>query len=106
MDLVRKNKEHAAAFAALVFVSAGLWIWVWLGTFGACVAGTTGAGVYWKLEVANSWLNRCLNLVYEPQVERAFDASLAFFVLGLVCALVLLFVAAWGKPQGEVDASG
>jgi hypothetical protein len=53
------------------------------------------AGVYWKLRVANSWLNRCLNLIYEPSIAFAFDAMLYFLGLGLFCALLLVCVAAW-----------
>jgi hypothetical protein len=69
--------------------------------FGQSVA----AGVYWKLEVADSWLNRCLNLITEPQVRRAFDGSLWFYSTGIFCALVLLFFAAWGaQTTGGRDA--
>lgn len=99
-----------AAGAILLGLKSGLTLTTWtraLLLIAAVLFGqSAGVGVYWKLKVANSWLNRCLNLIYEPLIERAFDAVLMFFVLGLVCALVLIFVAAWGSGNGKAGVVG
>jgi hypothetical protein len=145
----------AAILAALLLLSTAGWIWIAMGSFGACVLGTTGneyqnavnalsgtidlgstlsvtlvgvasagllgwktdlrlterlktvmlaaavlfgqsaiAGTYWKLQLANGWLNQCLNLIYEPSMQRSFTASLVFFGSGIACAMILLIVAA------------
>jgi hypothetical protein len=55
------------------------------------------AGVWWKLRVANSWMNECLNLVSEDLIQRVFEAAFYFFSAGLICALVMLCVAAWSR---------
>lgn len=96
------------ASAVLLGLKSGLvlrpWSKILLLVAATLFAQSAGAGVYWKLEVANSWLNRCLNLIYEPLVQRAFEASLLFFALGLGCAVVLLIVAAFGTFSGEENA--
>jgi hypothetical protein len=52
------------------------------------------AGVVWKLRIANSWMNNCLNLVAEPITQRWFYASLGFFIAGILIALALIFFVA------------
>lgn len=167
VNWLKKIRPHAmriAALAALLFFSALIWVWIAMGSFGACVLGTTGedyqnavealsgtvdlgstlsvslvgaasagllgwktdlkltawvrtvmlvaavlfgqsaiAGTYWKLQVANGWLNQCLNLVYEPLMQRSFNASLLFFASGVFFAMMLLVVAA--MSPGKSNAS-
>ena len=56
---------------------------------------SAGAAVFWKLRVANSWLNECLNLVSEQILQRLFLTSYAFFFLGLATSLLMVCFAAY-----------
>src|SRR5271166_6379081 len=48
------------------------------------------AGAFWKMQVANGWLNECLNLVAEDVMQRLFLASLYFFLAGLLTLVFMM----------------
>lgn len=50
--------------------------------------------VWWRLGMANNWLNQCPELVIEPFMQRRYEAHLGFFLVGLISLGVLVFVAA------------
>lgn len=87
-----------ASAAILLGLKSGMRLTAWskalLLIVSALFLQAAGAGVYWKLQLANSWLNRCLNLIYQPQVTRAFDGMLYFLTAGLILSFVLVCVAA------------
>ncbi|MBY0250036.1 MAG: hypothetical protein K2X54_01410 [Methylobacterium organophilum] len=61
-------------------------------------------GAWWRLGVANGWLNECPNLVREPRMGEIYRSAFAMFILGLAALMVLLVaVVATGatKPSGE-----
>lgn len=49
--------------------------------------------IFWKLRIANSWMNGCLNLVSEPFAQRMFEASFGFFLAGLVVSLAMVLAS-------------
>jgi hypothetical protein len=61
--------------------------------------------VWWRIGIAESWLNDCLNLVVEDHMQRRYQAHLWFFVLGLASLGALVFVASLAR-RGEVSQKG
>jgi hypothetical protein len=55
--------------------------------------------VWWRLGIAQSWLNECLNMVVEDNMQRRYVAHLGFFLLGLFSLSVLVFVAALNRRE-------
>lgn len=49
--------------------------------------------VWWRLGIANSWLNDCLNVITEAALQRRYEAQLLFFILGLISLGGLVVVA-------------
>ena len=41
-------------------------------------------GVWWRLGIAQAWLNECLNLIVEPQLQARYQAHFDLFLAGLV----------------------
>ncbi len=100
-----------ASAAVLLGLKSGMRLTPWsksLMLICAFLFGQAAAtGLYWKLGVANSWFNRCLNLIYEPSMARAFDAMLYLMVAGVLCALALVCVAAWTMDdRRQADGPG
>jgi hypothetical protein len=61
--------------------------------------------VWWRIGIATSWLNACLNLVTEETMQRRYEAHLWFFILGLISLGALVFVAAQSRSE-EPSARG
>jgi hypothetical protein len=61
--------------------------------------------VWWRLGVAESWLNECLNLVIEPNLQRRYQAHFDFFLAGLLSLAVLVIAATFPTPKGVEDDS-
>jgi hypothetical protein len=59
--------------------------------------------VWWRLGMANNWLNQCPDLVLEPFMQRRFEAHLGFFLAGLFSLGVLVFVAAINNRDGSIS---
>jgi hypothetical protein len=59
------------------------------------------AGVIWKLRLANSWFNRCLDFLAEPLMQNLFLASLWFFIAGLVVTLLWVAACVVAAAQNE-----
>lgn len=51
-------------------------------------------GIWWRLEIANGWLNQCLNIVVHPKLQSRYQAHFAFFLLGLLTLGALVAVSA------------
>jgi hypothetical protein len=60
--------------------------------------------VWWRMGIATSWLNECLNLVVEEYMQRRYEAHLGFFLVGLFSLGVLVLVAA--QARREEPSSG
>jgi hypothetical protein len=57
-------------------------------------------GVFWRLRLANAWLNECLNLVYEGGMQNTFNGSLYYFGTGVAVALIMvLFLSHSNKEK-------
>jgi hypothetical protein len=55
--------------------------------------------VWWRLGIATSWLNSCLNLAVEDFMQRRYEAHLWFFLLGLIFLGALVFAAAIARRE-------
>ena len=58
-------------------------------------------GVWWRLGVAESWLNECLNLVIEPRLKARYLAHFYFFLVGLVSLGLVVIAASWPRTENE-----
>jgi hypothetical protein len=98
-----------AGTALLVGLKAGVRLTAWVKTLlliGILFFGQSAiAGVFWRLRLANSWLNECLNLVTEDIMQRLFMASFAFFLAGLGAALIMVCFATWSSTAPEESGS-
>jgi hypothetical protein len=56
-------------------------------------------GVWWRLGVANSWLNECLNLIMEPSLQRRYLVHFDFFLLGLLSLGLVVITATFARPE-------
>ncbi len=54
-------------------------------------------GVWWRLGVAESWLNECLNIVTEPRLKERYLAHFYFFLAGLFSLGLVVIVASWPR---------
>ena len=52
--------------------------------------------VWWRIGMANNWLNKCPDLVIESFMQWRYEAHLAFFLAGLFSLGILVCVAAFG----------
>lgn len=59
--------------------------------------------VWWRLGIANSWLNDCLNVITDAALQRRYEAQLLCFIFGLVSLGVLVVVAGLSSNKVEVD---
>jgi len=50
--------------------------------------------VWWRFGIAQSWLNACLNMVAEDNMQRRYEAHLGLFLLGLLSLGGVVFIAA------------
>lgn len=87
----------AVGSAVLLGLKSGIRLTAWIKTvlFTSVVlfGQSAFAGVVWKLKVANGWMNECLNLVAEQQLQRMFNLAYGFFLIGLVFTLIMVGVA-------------
>jgi hypothetical protein len=58
-------------------------------------------GVWWRLGVAQSWLNVCLNLVIEPILQRRYLVHFNFFLAGLLSLGLVVIAASFGRPKNR-----
>src|SRR5262249_52868280 len=56
-------------------------------------------GVWWRLGVAESWLNECLNLVTEPNLKQRYLAHFDFFLAGLISLGFVVIAASWPRTE-------
>lgn len=61
--------------------------------------------VWWRLGMANNWLNKCPDLVIESFMQRRYEAHLGFFLAGLFSLGALVFVAAFGTRNNERNSA-
>src|SRR5262249_43433249 len=54
--------------------------------------------VWWRVGVAEIWLNECFDLVTEPRISRRFEAHFGFFILGLISLGALVIGALMAVP--------
>lgn len=66
-------------------------------------------GIWWRLEIANGWLNQCLNIVVHPRLQSRYQAHFSFFLLGLFTLGALVAVSAMRWPDkpltGDLDVT-
>lgn len=70
-----------------------------------CFTQSALFGAWWRLGVANGWLNECPNLVREPRMTEIYRSAFAMFIMGLGALMMLLIaVVATGvrRMPGEV----
>jgi hypothetical protein len=74
-----------------------------------CFTQSALFGAWWRLGVANGWLNECPNLVREPRMAEIYRSAFTMFILGLATLMVLLIsVVATGvrRMPGETGDVG
>ncbi|WP_316199365.1 hypothetical protein [Bradyrhizobium sp. SZCCHNS2002] len=62
------------------------------------------AGIFWKMQVAEDWLNKCLNLVQEDVMQRLFLASFYFFLAGLATLVFMMSATILASSQGRTPS--
>jgi hypothetical protein len=60
--------------------------------------------VWWRLGVAELWLNECLELVTQPRLGRRYEAHFYFSLAGLI-SLGVLVIGALFSEQGDGDGT-
>jgi hypothetical protein len=60
--------------------------------------------VWWRFGIANSWLNKCLNLVVEDFMQRRYEMHLIFFLAGLFFLGLLVLFAAFAPRKTSATA--
>ncbi|WP_244026224.1 hypothetical protein [Methylobacterium sp. J-090] len=56
-----------------------------------CFTQSALFGAWWRLGVANGWLNECPNLVREPRMTEIYRSAFSMFILGLGTLMLMLF---------------
>jgi hypothetical protein len=59
--------------------------------------------VWWRLGVAELWLNDCLELIAQPMLGRRYQAHFYFFLAGLLSLGVLVIGALFSEQAGGDD---
>jgi hypothetical protein len=53
--------------------------------------------VFWRMGVAELWLNECLSLISQPRLTARYEAHLYFFLAGLFSLALVVIGAALGQ---------
>jgi hypothetical protein len=60
------------------------------------------AAVLWRFEVANLWVNSCVQMVAAPDIQARYQAHFKFFMLGLIALALLVFGATFRKGMAPL----
>jgi hypothetical protein len=55
--------------------------------------------IWWRIRIANSWFNECLNTVTEPSMQRIYESHMILFATGVLSLIALFLVALAQKPN-------
>jgi hypothetical protein len=61
-----------------------------------CFVQSALYAVWWRMGVAELWLNDCLSIIAEPRLTLRYDAHFYFFSAGLCSMALIIFGAAIG----------
>ena len=61
-----------------------------------CFVQSALYAVWWRMGVAELWLNECLSIIAEPRLTLRYDAHFYFFFAGLFSMAFIMFGAALG----------
>jgi hypothetical protein len=64
------------------------------------------SAVAWRIGIANSWLNKCLNMVVEDYMQRLYGLHLVFFLSGLLFLLILIIVVILSSDEKTFQNNG
>ena len=68
-----------------------------------CFVQSALYAVWWRMGVAELWLNECLGLIVEPRLAMRYEIHFYFFMAGLFLMGLIVGGAAYGQAKSEGD---